>query len=284
MRKPTPARARSLPRQAASETAEALLAAGERIVQRYISVGPPRGEKPIDILAFVNIDDVLGEATEQLRTSAVTKGNVPARARVSKLTPGAFYRAFPAPDGARGPRRKGEALAIFRRELGRRLVSAEVYRADILQIEEILINFNGPLSETLARIACRTSAADDLARWHDSPTDLLFYGLLLYAKDAEIGCWLRDVNERALGYLEVFWGKWLPRFGRQCRAGITPRQFAATIRATLAVMQIEGRIPESPTMDTVTVTDPDPTLAGNWLLASLAVEGVFLNLTEPIPS
>lgn len=275
--------AHSLPRQSAAATAEAFLIAGQRIVRRYIRDGPPKGRKPIDILAFVSVDDVLAETTELMRQTAVTRGRVPARMRVSTLTTGAFYRAFPPAAGRRGPRRKGEALAIFRRELGRRLVSAEVYRDDLATLEAGMPELTAVPSEREVRLVCRTSSAGDLNRWRDSPTDLLFYGLLLHSKDPEIGEWLRTVNDRMLDYLEAYWREWLPRVGRRCRPGISERQLSTAIRGMLAVMQLEGRIPGSPSMDSVTISDPDPALAGTWPLAALAVEAVFMALTEPLP-
>lgn len=284
MRKSTdPApRRRTLPRQSAAETAEVLLAAGERIVRRYLHEGPSRGEKPIDILAFVGIDDVLAEATEHLRQAAVARGSLTARARVSTLTPGAFYRAFPAPGGKRGPRRKGEALAIFRRELGRRLVSAQAYRDDVTLLTDALLPIDGIPNDAQTRLISRKAATIEIERWHDSPTDLLFYGLIPYAKDPEVGKWLREVNDRALDYLEEFWREWLPRLGRRCRAGITERHLACAIRGFLAVMNLEDRIEGSPSRDRVTVTDREPALAGTWHMPAIVVEGIFLTLTEPV--
>ena len=274
-------RTRTLPRQSAGDTAEALLVAGERIVRRYIRRGPPKDHPPIDIFAFVGIEQVLAEATELIRQAAVTRGSVPKKARVARLTTGAFYRAFP-PSGRNAPRRKGEALAIFRRELGRRLVSAQVYRDDIVAVEAGTPTLDRFPTENQMRLIARTTAAGDLERWRDSPADLLFYGLLLHSKDPEVGKWLRDVNERVLDVLVAYWKKWLPVLGRRCRTGTSERHLAASIRAALAVMQLEGRIAGSPTLDSVTITDRDPTLAGTWPLGSLVAEAVFFALTEPL--
>lgn len=276
-------RARALPRQRATDTAEAFLRAGERLVRRYIREGPPKGRKPIDIFAFLTVDDVLAEATELMRQAAITRGRVSPRERVAKLTTGAFYRAFPAPAGRRVPRRKGEALAIFRRELGRRLLSAEVYRDDLAAVEAGATPVLPHPSENDLRLIARTNAASDLARWRDSPTDLLFYGLLLHSRDPEVGQWLRDINDHVLDVLVGFWKKWLPLLGRRCRPGVSERHLAVSMRGVLAVMQLEGRIAGSPTLDTVTVTDADPRLAGTWPLAGLVCEAVFLALTEPVP-
>jgi hypothetical protein len=277
-------RTRSLPRQNTGDTAEAFLVAGERIVRRYIREGPRKGRAPIDILAFVGLDDVLAEATELIRQASVIRGSVPASARVANLTTGAFYRAFPPRAGRNLPRRKGEALAIFRRELGRRLVSADVYRDDLEAVEASTPELLTVPSERDLRLLARHNAVGDLGRWRDSPTDLIFYGLLLHAMDPEVGTWLREVNDRALDYLESYWKAWLPRIGRRCRSGVSERQLAAAVRGTLAVMELEGRIVGSPTLDSVTVTDPDPELAGTWPLLSLLAEAVFFALTEPVPS
>jgi hypothetical protein len=133
------------------------------------------------------------------------------------------------------------------------------------------------------RLLARGNAVGDLGRWRDSPTDLLFYGLLLHAMDPEVGAWLREVNDRALDYLEGYWKTWLPRLSRRCRPGVSERQLAAAVRGTLAVMELEGRIAGSPTLDSVTITDPDPALAGTWPLLALVAEAVFMALTEPVP-
>lgn len=272
----------SLPRQSATDTAEALLAAGERIVRRYVVEGPSEDQKPVDILAFVDIERVLAEATEIRRQAAVERGHVSAKRRIAPLTTGAFYRAFPPPGGRRGPRRKGEALAIFRRELGRRIVSADVYRQDVSRAEDTVLSAETLANERTFYRVCRAETAHDIYRWRDSPTDLLFYALMMHAKDDEVSSWLREVNDRALDAMEAFWRKVLPRIGRRCRPGVSERQLGAVIRAVLAIMPLEGRVPGSPTMDTVTVTEADPALAGTWPLASIVVEGVFKALTEQV--
>lgn len=266
-----------LPRQPAVDTAEALLAAGERVVARYVREGPTAHRRPIDVLAFVDIGEVLHEATEELRKAAVRRGALGATAKVPRLTPGAFYRAFP-PQGRQKSRQKGEALAVFRRALARRIVSSDAYRESTTEVRELA----DPVIHVDIAAAIRTATARDLAQWQDSANDGVFYALIMHARDPEIAGWLREVNDRALDHLEAFWAEVLPAMGRRCRPEITLRQLAALIRLGIAGIGMDRRIPGSP-LSALHVSRPDEPPGDETTIASIAMEALFMGLTEPDP-
>ena len=280
MKSSTAKRTKTLPRLPASATAETLLAAGERVVTEYVRRGPSKNSEPIDILAFVRIEDVLHEATQWRRQDAEDRGTLPKSSSVTRLTPGAFYRAFPPSSGKTGPRRKGEAFTAFRRELGRRLIMTDRYRSSA---EEA---FREIQSGTPAewRQAVRVAVTGEYQRWLDSPEDCLFYALILHARDPEIAAWLGATNQRELDFFEEYYRKGLPTIGRQCKPGVTERHLASVIRSMVAGLALHARIPDSPTNDRVPTPDAGGGPDDGPLIATLAIEAVFEGLTERIPT
>jgi hypothetical protein len=278
MRKSTKKTKRKLPRQSAAATAQALLEAGEAVVDAYVRSGPAADDGPVDVLPFVSIDDVLRATTKRRHRAAVARGALAKGTEVTTLTPGAFYRAFP-PSPRAGHRGKGEALATFRRELGRRIVSSDDYRETTAVIDVDVEAF----PPTAGRHALRCAMEGAFRRWLDSSIDCVYYGLVLHAKDAEIGVWLAAALANQLDHLEGVHDRMLRRFGRRPRAGVTTRQLGAAIRSAIAGMALDARVPGSPTKDRVRVTEGESELSGEWFLATLVVDAIMMALTEPIP-
>lgn len=271
---------KKLPRQPAAATAEALLEAGKAVVDSYVRSGPAVDDGPVDILPFVSIADVLQATTRLRHRDAVARGALAEDSEVPTLTAGAFYRAFP-PSGPRTAdhRGKGEALANFRRELGRRIIGTEAYRETVAAIDEDVANFTA----AEMRQAVRVGLEGEYRRWLDSSVDCVFYGLILHAKDPEVAGWLGEASSKDLDVLEAFHTRILRRFGMRCRPGISVRQFAAVVRSIMAGLSLDARVPGSPTGDRVTMTEDDESVMGEWYLATLAVDAVMMALIEPIP-
>jgi hypothetical protein len=159
------------------------------------------------------------------------------------------------------------------------MIFSEAYQASVESLREDLESF--PLAEW--RRAIRVGTEGEFRRWLDSSSDCVFYGLILHARDAEVAEWLAAAAKQQLDFLEPFHARMLRVLGRRCRPGISPRQFGGVLRSVVAGLALDARVPGSPTKDRVTVTEADPELAGEWFLATLAIEALVMGLTEPMP-
>jgi hypothetical protein len=270
----TPEAAARLPRQTSTETRADLIEAAERIVNEYVKDGPRQGDPPVDLLPFLQLDEVLTMATELARLRLVKAGRMRPGERVAPLTPGAFYKAFANDDRDAG---RGGAIVAFRR-----LVTLDIVnRPDITIAEPYIALGKQLLAEGFPWTEIvRQGIELDFNRWADTPALILMSALALHSRDPDVAKMTDERDEQDLAELTRIYETLLPMCGRRMRPGFTIAHLATVVSDLIAGMVLGARF-SSERRRTKIVSDFDGTGAKEWHLAACAALAICERFTEP---
>lgn len=266
-----------LPRQTLTRTRTDLIDAAVRIVNEYIDDGPRDGDPPVDVLPFLQLEEVLLGASEIARDRLVHEGGLRDDERVAPLTAGAFYKAFPSAGDQEAGR--GSSLVSFRR-----LVTQEIVVDPLLTDADAIIEMGEHLAATGKdwHDAVSLAVEEEFHRWAKTPAQILVSALALHARDESVGQWTTSVYASELQELRRLYTRFIDLFERRPRPGITVDHIAITVADLIAGMALSAcYVPES--RDVRVQFSADDDVPRNWHLCAVAAWAIIQGLTEPVP-
>jgi hypothetical protein len=265
-----------LPRQDVRQTRADLIEAAARLVNEHVQHGPRPGDPPVDLLPFVDVDDVLQGATEIARQRLIDEGRLDQHERVAPLTQGAFYKAFADAHDRSGA--KGGVLTTFHREVTRHMIRGPLLTGlDRYQQIATGVFERGEHWSEIVRIGI----SEDFERQVMTPALVLLNALAFHAAEEEVRSWVHEIVRAELAELTPIYSTLLPVVGRRMKAGVTEVHLAAAIADLISGIAIGSRFDRASRDITIRFDATGTGEPQDWHLAALAAWAICESLSEP---